>query len=93
VTKIEIEDAAVAQLEAAAEQIVRFEVDLITALAMVANLQLAARHPLNTGPSARRAREVVDTVKQALRAGGLESVLAMVELGDDPHYDIPGAVS
>jgi len=49
-------------------------IDVPSALCVIASLQLALRHPANTGPSAKIAREFIDG-------------LIAARLGDDTDYD------
>ncbi len=62
------------------------EVDLVTALAVVANIQLATRHPQNTGPSRKRAEDFARQLQEGIvkLQPGLSDVLNM---GWDPQYD------
>jgi hypothetical protein len=62
--------------------------DLETAVALCANLQLALRHPQNAGASAEIARHVIDSIIKRLRADGFIASAALVELGDNPAYDV-----
>jgi len=57
------------------------------ALAVIANIQLAMRHPGNTGPSRAKAEEAVRWMIDALCEH--EPVLrTMLEMGFDPSQDV-----
>lgn len=57
-----------------------------TVLLLVAQLQLALRHPQNTGPSAVRMRELAHWLEEQIER--LEPDLQpILELGWDPDYD------
>lgn len=55
-------------------------------LAVVANLQLALRHPGNRGYAARIARQTVDDIIERLE--GIEPDCALLRKGDNPHFDV-----
>jgi hypothetical protein len=69
--------------------------DLMTAMAVVACLQLALRHPHNTvgttSPTAQRARELVGVLIAQFEAQGFPSFAEMLRLGNDPNHDVPGS--
>ena len=60
-----IRDAAAEQVRAGDWQ-TTFALDLPSILQLCANLQLALRHPQNTGLAARMARTMVDTLRAEL---------------------------
>lgn len=62
--------------------------DLPGALAIIGNLQLALRHPANTGPSAQIARDAIDAMIRSMRECGLTAHAELARLGDDPLYDV-----
>ena len=66
---------------------IQFELDITSAMALVGNLQLALRHPLNDGPSSIVARQLIDDLRQGLLGRNLKAHAKMIELGDDPDYD------
>jgi len=59
-----------------------------TAIAVLAELQLALRHPGNVGESAKAARKVVDTLIGALDAMS-PGIGRLLRKGDDPNCDVP----
>lgn len=60
--------------------------DPSTILCLIASVQLALRHPGNTGESARRMRGLIDTLIG--RIGEIEPRLAeLLRMGDDPKND------
>lgn len=59
--------------------------DLVVILAQV---QLALRHPSNAGASAERAREILDAWIDSL-ASEEPGVAAPLRMGFDPQYDVP----
>lgn len=61
--------------------------DLVSCQCLVGNLQLALRHPSNTGPSSTVARQVIEGIIERVRSRGLLANAAILELGDDPMYD------
>ena len=63
------------------------ELDLHSALCLVANLQLALRHPGNTGPSAGVARRVVDGIIARFESTGYPAHAELARLGDNSAYD------
>lgn len=63
------------------------ELDLHSALCVIGNLQLALRHPANSGPSAEVARTAIDGMIRRMREAGLTAHAELARLGDDPGYD------
>jgi hypothetical protein len=61
--------------------------DLATAIAVVANLQLALRHELNHGPTAKQARVVIDEIITRLKEDGYPATAEFMKLGDNPAHD------
>jgi hypothetical protein len=64
--------------------------DLASLFILVASLQLALRHPENTGPSADGARRIVSGIIARVRAEGLDALADAMEAGNDPANDIMG---
>ena len=62
--------------------------DLDSALCLVGNLQLALRHPGNTGLSAKTARETIDGIIERAREAGYSAHAELMKLGDDPAHDV-----
>ena len=63
------------------------EFDLASLVAIAANLQLALRHPGNSGASARVARSFVDGVIEMLEVNGFSAHAELVRRGDKPEFD------
>ena len=63
------------------------EIDLLSAMCLVGNLQLALRHPNNHGHSAQVAREFIDGVIERMEQCGLVVTARIMRLGDDPACD------
>lgn len=68
-----------------AEQVVEVVMDTPTAWTILGQLQLALRHPMNTGPSAERTRRLALEVQAKIAPSGARKALA--DLGWDPRYD------
>jgi hypothetical protein len=60
--------------------------DLRRALDLIANLQVAARHPGNHGPAAHTAREIIDELTAKIASAGCTATLALIELGENQQY-------
>lgn len=69
------------------DYIVPVHLDLVSLLTLVGHVQLALRHPANTGPSNRLARQVLDQIIHRLRADGLVAHAHLAELGYNPEFD------
>jgi hypothetical protein len=66
---------------------VKVDVDVATMMSVVANLQLAARHPQNRGLAHEAAKAFVDQAERQLAA--LDPVFAeVIARGRDPKHDI-----
>lgn len=64
------------------------EIDPPVAMILIGQLQLAIRHPQNTGTSAAYAREFIEALRSRICEPG--SVLdALITAGFDPDYDVP----
>jgi hypothetical protein len=59
-----------------------------TAMALVASLQLALRHPGNQGMAAEVARATIDGVIARFAETGLLAFAMLAALGDDPNVDV-----
>jgi hypothetical protein len=62
--------------------------DIGTALVVIAQIQLALRHPSNTGASAAIARQVIDGMIGQMEDAGLTAFADAARTGDDPRYDV-----
>ena len=58
-----------------------------SALCVIANLQLALRHPGNNRGTADVARAVIAGLIERLREGGFPAHAELAELGNDPAHD------
>lgn len=62
-------------------------IDVITAMAVIGNIQLASRHPLNDGESLKIAIWFARILQERLDAVCPE-YSAVIEMGWDPNFDI-----
>jgi hypothetical protein len=62
--------------------------DLGSAIMLVGQLQLALRHPHNTGAGAQSMARVIAVIIEHLRAAGHIYAARLAELGNDPENDI-----
>jgi hypothetical protein len=85
--KREILERATAEMHAARGYALPVHMDLATALAVVGALQLALRHPANTGPSSEAVRGVIAAVIQRIEEDGFPSLAGLARLGDNPTFD------
>lgn len=76
-----------AEYDQAAGWSLPLELDLHSALCLVGNLQLALRHPGNTGPSAGVARRIVDGIISRFESTGYPAHAELARLGDNSAYD------
>jgi hypothetical protein len=63
--------------------------DLTELLSLVGNVQLALRHPQNTGPASQIARDIVRQIAERVRQEGFPANAEIMLLGSDPTYDQP----
>jgi hypothetical protein len=63
------------------------DLDLTSVLALVVNLQIALRHPSNTGASAKIMRELLRKLIEGMRDRGFVAHAEACELGSDPAWD------
>lgn len=63
------------------------ELDLDAALSIIGNLQLALRHPNNTGTPAQVAQRFVSGLIDRIRAAGYIHNATLAELGGSREYD------
>lgn len=61
--------------------------DLVTAICVIAQLQLASRHPKNNGPSRALAEVFARMLQQKVAEVAPENA-AIMEMGWDPGYDV-----
>jgi len=61
--------------------------NLTAAVVVVGSLQLALRHPANTGSSSRVVRSVIDKIIARLTDDGFPGFAMLAKLGDDPQSD------
>lgn len=70
------------------EHTVRLELKLSMALAVIAQLQLALRHPNNIGQVAKETREVIDQLIE--RVAVTETIRRGMLAGYKPQFDLSG---
>lgn len=63
------------------------ELDLVTAIQMIGSLQLALRHPSNTGPAAATTRQIIELMVARLREDGFTAHARLADLGNKQEYD------
>jgi len=61
--------------------------DIHTACCLIGNLQLALRHPANTGPSREVTRQFIDGIIREIERHGYLKVAELLRLGDNQAYD------
>ncbi len=69
------------------EQIIKLEIDALTAMCIISHIQLATRHPKNTGPS----RQIAEKFARALQERvtyHIPDKAALIEMGWNPDFDI-----
>lgn len=69
------------------ETTVLISLTAVSAIDLVAQLQLALRHPRNVGLSAEAARQFVDGLVAHLER--IDPAFAYLRRGDDPAFDVP----
>jgi hypothetical protein len=62
--------------------------NMITAQMLIANLQLALRHPRNQGNARKLAYEVIDGLIRQMAEVGAAANVEMAMLGNDPSNDV-----
>jgi hypothetical protein len=80
-------DRVAAEASGAIQPTIPILLDPTLALMLVANLQLALRHPGNCGKSAEVARQVVDGIIARFEEMGYKAHAELARLGNDPEYD------
>lgn len=60
------------------------------AMALIAAIQLACRHPRFTGPSSQVVRRIVDWMQSEFPQYGVLHVLEVIRRGWEPQYDERG---
>jgi hypothetical protein len=78
---------ALEEQERAGDWKIQFELDLTSLMSLCGNLQLALRHPLNSGPGAQIARRLIDDVRAGLLRCGFTAHAELIGLGDNPALD------
>lgn len=66
-----------------------FAVDLVTLQLVVAQLQLALRHPSNNGIGANASRQFIDDLIAQVRESSYPATAKVLEMGNDPAHDKP----
>lgn len=62
-----------------------FQFDFTGILSLISQLQLALRHPANTGPTSEYARQVISQFREQI--GLTDSIKEVIDLGFDERYD------
>ena len=68
-------------------QSITVEIDCITAISIIGQLQLASRHPANNGLSQKEAEKFARLMQAAI-AAKFPAMTELMELGWNPDYDI-----
>lgn len=66
---------------------IRLELDAGFAFMLIGTLQLALRHPKNTGITSETMREFKDDLIRKL-ANGNDDIETIIRCGDDPAFDV-----
>lgn len=74
--------------EARPDYLLPVYMDLTNILAVVGNLQLALRHPSNTGPSSELVRKTLDLIISRVEEDGFPVHAEAMRLGANPEHDI-----
>jgi hypothetical protein len=82
-------DFAVEEMKAGKNFILPVHLDLHSLTCVVGSLQLALRHPANTGPSSKVVRELIDGIIERVEHAGYVVTAQILRLGDNPEYDEP----
>jgi crotonobetainyl-CoA:carnitine CoA-transferase CaiB-like acyl-CoA transferase len=72
-----------AEAEISKLETIVIEIDIVTAMALISQIQLALRHPANKGTAAHIARHVIDGIIAQLPPAMQE----LAKLGYDERYD------
>ena len=72
----------------AAGYVLPLHMDVEVISSLVAALQLALRHPRNTGRTAGTVRAAVDSIIQRVEADGYPALATLLRLGNDPENDV-----
>lgn len=67
--------------------LIELKIDVNTAICIIANIQLATRHPKNTGPS-RRISESFARELQKIVERNRPELAAVIEMGWNPDFDV-----
>lgn len=68
---------------------IALDLDPMTAVSMIGQLQLAARVQQNDGESVKRVRVVIEGVRDSLIEGN-PAIAKVIDMGDDPAHDQEG---
>lgn len=69
------------------EVIIRLSLTPDQAMALIASVQLASRHPFYVGPSRLIARRVVDRIQSAFLQYGVPHIIEVIRRGWSQEYD------
>lgn len=80
-------NCAMAEQKRRPDFVLPIEIDVGMVMALIGNIQLALRHPANTGASATSAKAIVAMFIQRLKEENFTCTAAIAELGDNPELD------
>lgn len=83
----ELSELATAEITDRPDFLIPIHINVMTLMCLIGNLQLATRHPLNTGPSSDAAKEFIALAMKKLKQEGFHHTAAMCELGSDAGFD------
>ncbi len=73
--------------EMAAAPVASLHLKPSSAISVIALMQLALRHPENTGPSRQIAYEMIGAIRAQIARPG-SAMDALIQMGFDPKYDV-----
>ena len=82
-------DAAKTEVAIMGDVTIRIDFDVGSLIGLIGQLQLALRHPGNTGPTGNLTRGLVAKLIEHIRRKGFPRCAEIAELGNDPQYDTP----
>lgn len=83
--KKDLQERALVELNANPNLRLHFDLSLIEVISILGALQLALRHPKNTGPSTSLVREFIQRAVKLL--DGLPAIQQAIKSEDDPYPD------
>jgi hypothetical protein len=85
--KEELLRLALAGMQGRISRPVRFQIPLATTCMIIAQLQLALRHPCNAGEGGDRLRHFIDDVIHHIEQDNLPRIGALLRCSGNPDYD------